>query len=187
MDNKIHQELDDAPSPPELHFSHLTKELAMRRNRTTADENLMKWKWGNVPIPKQYLAGLILGTILQAFVPRPIFNDPRVGDIPSLIIAAIGIGIVIWSVVAAGRVDIEAPQKLVISGPYARSRNPMMLAWTHIYVGIALVANSVWIVALLALVILFTHFVDIPNEEQFLENQFGNEYVEYRRRVRRYL
>ncbi len=147
----------------------------------------MKWKWGNIPIPVQYLAGLILGTILQALVPRPIFNDPRVGNILGLVIAAIGIGMVIWSVVAAGHVDIESPQKLVTSGPYARSRNPMMLAWTLIYVGIALVANSVWILALLALVILVTHFVDIPKEERFLENQFGDQYVEYRHRVRRYL
>ncbi|WP_420645598.1 methyltransferase family protein [Candidatus Leptofilum sp.] len=147
----------------------------------------MKWKWGNVPIPIQYVAGLVLGAILQVSVPRPIFNDPRVGDILGLVIAAIGIGTVIWSVVAAGYVDIESPQKLVTSGPYARSRNPMMLAWTLIYVGISLVANSIWILAFLVLVILVTHFVDIPKEEQFLENQFGDEYAEYRRRVSRYL
>ncbi len=147
----------------------------------------MKWKWGNVPIPIQYLAGLSLGAILQTLVPRSIFNDPRIGDILGLVIAAIGVGIVIWSVVAAGHVDIESPQKLITSGPYARSRNPMMIAWTLIYVGIALVANSVWIFALFALVILVTHFVDIPKEERFLENQFGDEYIEYRRRVRRYL
>ena len=147
----------------------------------------MKWKWGNVPIPIQHLAGLILGTILQVSVPRPILNGLRVGNILGLVIAAIGIGIVIWSVVAAGHVNIESPQKLVTSGPYARSRNPMMLAWTLIYVGIAFVANSFWILALLVLVILVTHFVDIPKEERFLENQFGDEYVEYRHRVRRYL
>ena len=147
----------------------------------------MKWKWGNIPISIQYVTGLILGAILQAFVPRPIFSDPRIGGILGLVIAATGIGIAIWSVVAAGQVDIESPQKLVTVGPYARSRNPMMLAWTLIYVGIAFVANAFWILVLLPLAILVTHFVDIPKEEQFLEDQFGDEYVEYRRRVRRYL
>jgi protein-S-isoprenylcysteine O-methyltransferase Ste14 len=147
----------------------------------------MKWKWGNVPIPVQYLAGLILGAILQALFPRELFDDPRIGDVVGLMVAAIGVGIVFWTVLAAGDVDIETPQKLVTSGPYAHSRNPMMIGWTLIYMGIAFLANFVWIAALLALIILVTHFVDIPKEEKFLEIQFGNEYVEYRRRVRRYL
>ena len=146
----------------------------------------MKWKWGNVPIPIQHLAGLILGAILQALFPRLPFLPSWMGYTLGLPLAGLGIGLIIWSVLAAGDVDIESPPKLVFSGPYARSRNPMMVAWTLLYLGIGLVLSSFWILVLFVLVILFTHFIDIPMEERSLANEFGDEYIEYRDRVRRY-
>jgi protein-S-isoprenylcysteine O-methyltransferase Ste14 len=63
----------------------------------------------------------------------------------------------------------------------------MYVGWTLIYLGIAFVVNSVWVTALLPLVIAFTHFVDVPKEERSMREQFGDEYLDYQRRVRRYL
>jgi protein-S-isoprenylcysteine O-methyltransferase Ste14 len=54
------------------------------------------------------------------------------------------------------------------------------------YLGIGLTANSLWIIALLPIVVAFTHFVDVRREERFLEKQFGDEYLQYKGRVRRY-
>ena len=62
----------------------------------------------------------------------------------------------------------------------------MYVGWTLLYLGIALVANSVWMIALLPVVIIFTHLVDIRREEQILKNEFGDQYFEYQERVRRY-
>ena len=56
-----------------------------------------------------------------------------------------------------------------------------------IYLGIALAANSVWILALFPIVIVFTHVVDVRKEERFLAHKFGDEFLEYQGRVRRYL
>jgi protein-S-isoprenylcysteine O-methyltransferase Ste14 len=147
----------------------------------------MKWKWGNVPVPVQYLVGLVLGGILQALFPWLMFSKAQAADMIGVIFVAFGVAIVISSVVAAGKVDIESPQSLITAGPYGRSRNPMMVAWTIIYLGIAFILNSVWAVAFLLLGVLFTHFVDIPREERLLSEQFGDEYLEYRRKVRRYI
>ena len=99
---------------------------------------------------------------------------------------AAGIWISIRAAMEAGDVSVESPTKLLTTGPYARSRNPMYVGWTLLYLGIALAANSVWITALLPAVIAFTHLFDIRREERILKEEFGDQYAEYQERVRRY-
>jgi protein-S-isoprenylcysteine O-methyltransferase Ste14 len=98
-----------------------------------------------------------------------------------------GIGICTWSVIEAAEMNIASPTKLLKSGPYALSRNPMYVGWTLIYIGIAFAINSIWIIAFLPIVVIYIHFVDIRKEEQILEEQFGDDYHQYRKRVRRYI
>ena len=62
----------------------------------------------------------------------------------------------------------------------------MYVGWTLLYLGIALAANSVWIIALLSAAIIFTHLVDIRREERMLKDEFSDQYFEYQKRVRRY-
>lgn len=147
----------------------------------------MKWKWSNVPIPVQHLLGLVLGTILQLVFGQRFFAETWIGAAIGLPLVAIGVGLSAWSVVQAGDTEIEAPIKLITGGPYSLSRNPMYIAWTLMNLGVGLAANSFWITALLPLVAAFTHFVDVRKEERLLEEQFGDEYLQYKGRVRRYI
>jgi protein-S-isoprenylcysteine O-methyltransferase Ste14 len=144
------------------------------------------WKWANVPIPVQYLLGMILGVILQIVLKQRLFTVPWIGDAIGLLLIAVGVGLAAWSVLEAGSTEIESPKRLLTGGPYSLSRNPMYIAWTLIYLGIGLTANSLWIIALLPIVMVFTHFVDVLQEERFLEKQFGDEYLQYKEQVRRY-
>jgi protein-S-isoprenylcysteine O-methyltransferase Ste14 len=146
----------------------------------------MKWKWSNVPIPMAHVLGLVLGGILQFVFPRTIFQNQWIGYALGLLLIGIGIGLSAWSVLEAGAINIESPNRLITSGPYAFSRNPMYIAWDSIYLGVALIVNSVWIIALFPLVIAATHFMDVLKEEQLLIEQFGDEYLDYQSRVRRY-
>ncbi len=146
----------------------------------------MKWKWVNVPIPAQHLLGLILGAILQIVLKHRVLAAPWVGVTVGLPLIFIGVGLSGWSVLEAGETEIEKPTKLLTNGPYSLSRNPMYVAWTLMYLGIGLAANSLWIVVMLPLVAAFTHFVDVRREERFLEKKFGDEYIQYKGRVRRY-
>ena len=91
-----------------------------------------------------------------------------------------------WAVRTAGDTDLEAPRALVSSGPYAFSRNPMYVAWTALYVGIALLSNSLWPFALSPAVLGATQDV-VRREERSLVRVFGDEYRAYRRDVPRYL
>ena len=63
----------------------------------------------------------------------------------------------------------------------------MYVAWSVIYIGIAMLVNTGWLIILLPAVIAFTHYFVIRREEQQLEKQFGEQYRQYRAQVRRYL
>ena len=87
---------------------------------------------------------------------------------------------------AASDVDLERPSTLISSGPYAISRNPMYVGWTLLYLGGALITRNAWMVASLPIVGGSIHR-DVLREEHTLERAFGEEYVRYRKVVRRYL
>jgi protein-S-isoprenylcysteine O-methyltransferase Ste14 len=147
----------------------------------------MKWKWRNVPIPIPHVLGLGLGGILQFIFPWMIFQSQWIGYVFGLPLLGIGIGLSAWAVLEAGTTNVESPNRLITSGPYSFSRNPMYIGWGLIYLGVALIVNSIWIIALFPLIITATHFMDVLKEEQLLREQFGDEYLDYLSRVRRYL
>ncbi|UCF29278.1 MAG: isoprenylcysteine carboxylmethyltransferase family protein [Chloroflexota bacterium] len=147
----------------------------------------MKWKWSNVPITVPQVLGLGVGVILQFVFPMTIFQLQWIGYLLELPLIGIGIILLAWAVLETGTTNIESPDRLLTSGPYSFSRNPMYVGWGSLYLGVALIVNSVWIIALFPLVFAVTHFLDVIKEEQFLGEQFGEEYRDYQSRVRRYL
>jgi protein-S-isoprenylcysteine O-methyltransferase Ste14 len=147
----------------------------------------MKWKWANVPIPPQHFVGLVLGVILQLALKWRLFGVPWPGIAIGVPLIVLGVGLSAWAVLEAGETKTETPTKLFTHGPYALSRNPMYVAWTLLYLGIALTANAVWIAVLLPVVAAYTHLADVLKEERILQERFGDEYLQYKGRVRRYL
>jgi protein-S-isoprenylcysteine O-methyltransferase Ste14 len=146
----------------------------------------MSPRWGNVPIPEAHLLGLGAGIFLQVVTPWSLPWPARLGQGCGWPLILAGLWLGAWAVRAAGGVDLDRPDQLVGRGPYARSRNPMYLAWTLGYVGIALVAGSAWALLLLPVVLAVTH-VEVVREERSLERRFGAAYRSYRASVRRYL
>jgi protein-S-isoprenylcysteine O-methyltransferase Ste14 len=79
------------------------------------------------------------------------------------------------------------PQKLVVSGPFRLSRNPIYLADSLVYCGIALLLASAWPWLLLPALILCMNRCVIRHEEALLAQMFGEQFQAYRTRVRRWL
>jgi protein-S-isoprenylcysteine O-methyltransferase Ste14 len=79
------------------------------------------------------------------------------------------------------RTDRPVP-RLTTAGPFGYSRNPAYLSLAMIYAGIAVLRNSLWAILFLPLVLYV-----IGREERYLERTFGEEYLAYRRRVRRWV
>ena len=76
---------------------------------------------------------------------------------------------------------------LVTRGPYRVSRNPMYLGLSAATAGIALVANTPWLLAALPLLWLALGRLVIDREEAYLERKFGEEYRLFLARTRRWI
>lgn len=78
------------------------------------------------------------------------------------------------------------PAKLVISGPYRYSRNPMYLAVALILVGWAVSFDS-WHILIYAVLVIFAFYLRVVHgEEPWLARQHGVEWQRYARRVPRW-
>jgi protein-S-isoprenylcysteine O-methyltransferase Ste14 len=76
---------------------------------------------------------------------------------------------------------------IVDEGPFAYTRNPMYLALTVMYVGGALLFRLPWAWVLLIPVFLALHLGVILPEEKYLAARFGEPYLRYKARVRRWI
>jgi protein-S-isoprenylcysteine O-methyltransferase Ste14 len=107
-----------------------------------------------------------------------------------MIAAFIGLNIsAIYTMHRAGttaRPDRGADQ-LVTDGPFSFSRHPLYLAGTLLILGIGLVSGVVWFLLLAILAAFAVQKVAIEREERHLQARFGTRYVEYAKRVRRWI
>lgn len=76
--------------------------------------------------------------------------------------------------------------KVVKTGVFAISRNPLYLGSVFVLLGIALIFNLLWTLVTLLISIIISHFVLIIPEEQYLVAKFGKEYNEYIASVHRW-
>ena len=63
----------------------------------------------------------------------------------------------------------------------------MYLSLTLLFLGIVLAVNAAWALAGLPFLILYLQVGVIRREEQYLERDFGNEYLTYKSQVRRWI
>jgi len=83
--------------------------------------------------------------------------------------------------------SVKPTSSLVIGGPYRYTRNPIYLGFTLFYSGITALANSLPSALLLPFVLVVMQRGVIEREERYLERIFGEEYLRYKARVRRWI
>jgi protein-S-isoprenylcysteine O-methyltransferase Ste14 len=110
-----------------------------------------------------------------------------------LIVVAIGLGLYVGSLVfhyrsyqAAVRLSFSPPH-LVVAGPYQLSRNPMYIAGLLAWFGWTIFYGSPAVLVVMVLLWIVFNFRVIPHEERQLDALFGEEYLAYKRTVRRWL
>jgi protein-S-isoprenylcysteine O-methyltransferase Ste14 len=77
--------------------------------------------------------------------------------------------------------------KIIKTGVFSISRNPLYLGCVIVFLGIALALNILWIAVTLPLSSIICLYVLIIPEEQYLAVKFGEEYKEYIASVHRWL
>ena len=81
----------------------------------------------------------------------------------------------------------ENPGTLVTEGFFKYSRNPMYLGGIILGLGLAVLLGSLSSFVILAFFFLSLHFLYIPEEEAQLKAMFGEEYLDYMKRVRKWI
>jgi protein-S-isoprenylcysteine O-methyltransferase Ste14 len=143
------------------------------------------------PPPLIFLAALIIGFGLDLVI--------GFGSLPWIVALPVGIACIIIGVGVMGSfleafrrartpIDPYTPTAAIVTdGPYRRTRNPAYLGMALTYAGIASASNAVWALALLPVAIAVIDRGVIVREEHYLERKFGSSYLDYKRRVRRWI
>jgi len=143
------------------------------------------------PAPVLYAAAFITGVFLHWRFPQPVL-PLSMAPSAALALLAGGAVLAVWSrrTLESANTNVHPSlpaTALVVSGPFRFSRNPMYLARTLLYVGLACLANALAVLALLVPLLAVVHYGIIRREEHYLETKFGDAYRRYRATVRRWL
>ncbi len=98
----------------------------------------------------------------------------------------------IWAVrvlkAAGTNVRPDRPSLTVVeAGPYRFTRNPMYLSLCLLQLAIGFFLDGWAPVLFVVVLVLVLHFGVILREESYLERKFGEQYLSFKRRVRRWL
>ncbi len=142
------------------------------------------------PPPLLYLGPLLGGLLLDMLVPMP--RLPARLRLAGLPLLAAGMSLAGWFFVTMRRAGTpvdpyEPPTALVVDGPFRHTRNPAYVGLTLGYAGVALLAGGRWPWLFLPGVLAVVKRGVIEREERYLEERFGPDYQDYRRRVRRWV
>jgi len=77
--------------------------------------------------------------------------------------------------------------QLITTGPFSWSRNPLYLAGGIIFLGLAALLNSLWMLIVFIPFLTAVHYILIVPEENYLEGKFEELYNQYARSVRRWI
>ena len=82
----------------------------------------------------------------------------------------------------------DMPATAIVSdGPFAFSRNPLYLSVLAMFAGLGVALASKTFLAVLVPLFLVLHYGVVLREERYLESKFGDTYLVYKTRVRRWI
>jgi len=141
--------------------------------------------------PFLYAGALVVGALLDRLIPLPVLA-PGGGLVPGVVLIGLAGGLAGWCFGLFRRAGTNVPTHkpataVVTDGPYRFSRNPIYIALTTLSVGIAIWVNSWWMLGLLIPTFVIMNIGVVDREERYLAAKFGDAYLSYKARVRRWL
>jgi len=142
--------------------------------------------------PLIYLVPFVLGVLLHFWRAVPIATNFNVGLVVGWPLIVLAIVLMVWALQTFKKTGEDknvrtATHSIVTSGPFALTRNPMYLAMVILYFGLAIIINTLWPFLFLPIVLIVMYYGVILREEKYLENKFGEEYIDYKKRIRRWI
>jgi len=119
-----------------------------------------------------------------------VFQSAAIAWVGALFCLA-GLALLLWTLISFGRsfrvgIDQDRPDRLITTGSFAISRNPIYVAFAMILLGQFLIFPN-WILLIYLVAAAWLFHRQVLREEAFLKQHYGQEYAAYCRQVRRYL
>jgi protein-S-isoprenylcysteine O-methyltransferase Ste14 len=137
------------------------------------------------------LPGALLGCawLTEQWAPLPISGNDAL-FLPGIVLLLASLALVALFQFFRAKTHIEPwqPTSVIIeSGVFRYSRNPIYLAYCIAMLGGGLLLDSWWGIVAIAPLAGLLQVLVIRKEETYLETKFGDSYLDYKRRVRRWL
>jgi protein-S-isoprenylcysteine O-methyltransferase Ste14 len=171
----------------------LTRVILMRRTGTRALHfgNLDKTDFLIPPFALFYFYTIFAAAFNLPLVSTQEFFQSEVLAWVGVALCFAGLILLLLSLVSFGQsfrvgIDVDRPDKLVTTGIFAFSRNPIYIGFACVLLGQFLVFPN-WILLIYLVAGIWLFHRQVLHEEAFLRKHYGQEYVAYSKRVRRYL
>ena len=143
------------------------------------------------PPPLIYLISILAAYGAHRFRPIGLGGSAELRII-GIVLAVVGLGSIVGISLSfrRARTSIEPwrPTTTIISsGLYAYTRNPIYVLLCLMQIGTGLFLNSLWVLCSFVLSLVGVYYIAIRKEEIYLEKKFGDEYLRYKSKVRRWL
>ncbi len=173
----------------------------------------MKERYPRSMIVVQGLVMLIVSTLLSLILISPFYffdNSieimvdiftfpadliPQPYNFSGIVLIPVGLLLIIWAnyvllhigkIGLRNREPMQKPSNLVLVGPFKYTRNPIYLGCLLMLLGTVIVWSSVVTAFLMILVYIVFRRVFIKREEIILEEEFSDEYRDFKRHIRRW-
>tara|TARA_B100001029_G_scaffold79282_1_gene64988 strand:- start:647 stop:1123 length:477 start_codon:yes stop_codon:yes gene_type:complete len=138
-------------------------------------------------------SSLIISMGLDIFVKHlPIFEGGIFQFLIGFLIMGLALVIFFYTYVTFSNNHEEIHPKTITTqiftgGTYSFSRNPIYLSFVMMLLGCGIAFNSLWYIYLSIINIILLQYGIIVPEEKYLEKEFGDDYLNYKKSVRRWL
>jgi protein-S-isoprenylcysteine O-methyltransferase Ste14 len=142
--------------------------------------------------PIAWALAVLAGLALDWLLPLPLFPAATSAGWLGAALFAMAAALAAWAIFtmtrAGSNVPTNLPTKAIVeTGPYRFTRNPIYLGMMLGLIGLAIAIDSPWLLVTLVPFAFAIRYGVIAREEAYLERKFGEVYVAYKSRVRRWL
>jgi protein-S-isoprenylcysteine O-methyltransferase Ste14 len=140
-----------------------------------------------------WYGGVALMILISPWVDRQLgleLSIPSSIRLPiAIVLLVIGVPMVVWTIGRFFRaqgtpIPFSPPPAFVTDGLYHIVRNPMHLGWLLVLIGLAVLRESFSLLVIMVPFFIVAHIIYYKLvEEKELEKKFGQDYLDYKRRV----
>ncbi|MFC5386438.1 methyltransferase family protein [Aquamicrobium segne] len=151
--------------------------------------------WRKIPWPPLlYLIAIAVSILAGLFMPLPRLTGPFANILYAigwlLVFAAAALWISSFRAMRRAQTTLNPfgePSRLLTSGPFSITRNPIYLGNTWLLFGIGFISGNWWFLPLALIAAALTQKLVIEFEEKVLGLKFGRKYRDYSKKVRRWI